>query len=120
MKRLHVLVIALMLAIAAAAGLAAAVRTTHVGAAAHVRVADSRIAQRNRQLNRIEASLAAQARRKPPALPPVGTAVTPRARPASVVYVRPKPIVHVVHRVGGEHENERETNGGDEGAGFDD
>jgi hypothetical protein len=40
--------------------------------------------------------------------------VTQAAAQAPTIYVRPKPIVRVVHRAGGEHENEAE------GGGFDD
>jgi len=56
----------------------------------------AQIAKRNRQLDRIEKALLAETRRAP------GTRA--QSRPG-VVYVRPKPLVHVVHRKGGEHED---------------
>ena len=116
MRRIHVLIVATMLAIAVGAGLSAVLRTARLGTTAHARVADAQIARRNRQLDRIEASLAAQARRKPPPLPAVSGPTALPARPAAVVYVRPKPIVRVVHRAG---EHERESHAGEEG-GLDD
>jgi hypothetical protein len=108
MRRIHTFVIALGLAVAAVAGLFAVSRTTQLGAATHAQVPARQIAARNRQLDRIERALLAQARRSPEAAPRA-------AAQAPTIYVRPKPIVRVVHRAGGEHENERE---GDEG--FDD
>jgi hypothetical protein len=104
MKRIHALIIAVVLAAAAVAGLTAAIRTTHLGAAAHSSVPAAQIAKRNRQLDKIERKLLAEAHRKPQA--------AARARQAPVLYVRPKPIVHVVHRSGGEHEGEHEGDGG--------
>jgi hypothetical protein len=102
MKRIHIFVIALILAVSALAGLSAALRTTHLGAsAARPRVSAGEIARRNRQLNRIEKRLLAQAKRSPHA--------TAQSQP--VVYVRPKPIVHIVHRKG-EHESEGHDGGG--------
>ena len=118
MRRLHVLIVATVLMIAAGSGLFAVLRTVQLGGTAHARVADAQIARRNRQLDRIEASLSAQARRKPPPLPSVGGPAALPPRPATVVYVRPKPIVRVVHH-GGDREHENEAHGGDEG-GLDD
>ena len=118
MRRLHVLIVATVLMIAAGAGLFSVLRTVQLGGTAHARVAGAQIARRNRQLDRIEASLAAQARRKPPPLPSVGGSAALPPRPAAVVYVRPKPIVRVVHRAG-EREHENEAHGGEEG-GLDD
>jgi hypothetical protein len=107
MKRIHIFVIALVLAGSSLAGLSAALRTTHLGSAAgQRRVSAAEIARRNRQLNRIEGRLLAQAKAAPHALA--------RAQSRPVVYVRPKPIVNIVHRKS-EHESE-----GDEGAESDD
>ncbi len=96
MKRIHAFIIAVVLAAAALAGLLAAVRTTQLGATARAQVPTTQIAKRNRQLAMIEKRLLAEAQQ----------AHGPRPqRQAGVVYVRPNPIVHVVHRTGGEHED---------------
>lgn len=132
MKPAHVLVVAAAVAIAAVAGTYAAMRTTQLSLASAqpARVSTAAIASQNRALHRARAALLAELKRKPPALPPVPapapvsapavrTATAPPAAAAPVIYVRPKPIVHVIHRHGeGEHERE----GGDSasGASFDD
>lgn len=114
MKPTHTLLIASAVAAAAVLGLLAATRTMQLGkASSHTKVAATEIARRNRALDRIETSLAAQARRKPPALPALPRSIPAAGRPRAVVYVRPKPIIHVVHRQG-EHDNEHD------GAGLDD
>ena len=126
MKPAHALILVVAVAIASVAGTYAALRTTQLSTAAALpsRVGTTAIARQDRALDRAQAALRAQLRRKPPALPlvpaPVArpSAVTAAAAPP-VVYVRPKPIIHVVHRHGGgEHEND----GGDSaaGAGLDD
>lgn len=102
MKRIHALIIAFVHAAAAVAGLSAALRTTHLGASAHGAVPVAQIATRNRQLDKIERALLAEARRSPQTGP---------APQAPTVYVRPKPIVHLVHR-SGEHESEHESGSG--------
>ena len=130
MKPTHVFLLMAAVAIAAVAGTYAAMRTTRlaVAAAQPVRASSAAIARQNRALDRAQAALVAELKRKPPALPhvptpapapavPTGTIAAAAAPP--VVYVRPKPIVHVIHRHG---EGEREHEGGDSasGAGFDD
>ena len=120
MNRRHVTVISLFLAFALVLGMFATLRTTQLGASSTPTVSAAQIAQRNRQLDRVEASLRKAARQKPPALPTLPAAPTrlaATAAPQQVIYVRPKPIVHVVHRSG-----EREHDGGHEhdGGGFDD
>jgi hypothetical protein len=118
MKRTHALLIAVVLALSAVAGTFAALRTTQLGArqAAHGAVlGTAQIAQRNRALDRAQAALAAELRKQPPPLPPASAAGATPASAQTVIYVRPKPIVHVIHRHGSEHENERGS-----GAGFDD
>ena len=60
---------------------------------------------------------------KPPALPAASPApravIRHRSRTQQrVLYVRPAPIIHIVHRHGGEHEGERRRT--HEGGGFDD
>jgi hypothetical protein len=105
MRRIHTFVIAVVLAVAAVAGLFAVSRTTQLGAAARTQVPARQLAERNRQLGRIEKALLAQAQGSP-------NAATRTAAQAPTIYVRPKPILRVVHRAGGEHENEAERGGG--------
>jgi hypothetical protein len=105
MRRIHTSVIAVVLAVAAVAGVFALSRTTQLGAAAHTQVPAAQIAARNRQLDKIERALLAQAQGAPRAASQVAA-----QRPT--VYVRPKPIVRVVHRAHGEHEDEAEGDGG--------
>ena len=111
---------------AAVAGTYAALRSSQLRANAAPKVSAVQIQRQNQALDRAEAALRAQLRRKPPALPPLprpasqsapGTAAA-RGGPAlaaaaapRVTYVRPKPIVHIVHRHGGEH-GEHEGEGG--------
>jgi len=106
MKRTQALIIALALAVAVVAGMFAALRTTQLGATATPRVTSTQIARQNRALDRAEAVLRAELRHKPPAISTLRQA--PRAPAAqTVIYHRPPPIVHVIHRAGGEHERER-------------
>lgn len=103
MRRIHITVIAFLLAVAAILGSAAALRTVQLGAAARPRVSDAAIAQRSHRLDRLEAQLRREARRRPPAVGAVG-ASQPRT-----VYVRPQPIVRVLRRTGDDqHEREGE------------
>jgi hypothetical protein len=110
MKRTHALLMAVAIAVAAVAGTVAALRTTQLGSASAPRADSAAIARQNRALDRAQRVLAAELRRKPPALPAARTAAPPSAA-QTVVYVRPKPIVHVVHRRG-EHEAESGRDGG--------
>lgn len=113
MSRRHVTVISLFLASALVLGMFATLRTTQLSPGSTPKVSAAQIAQRSRQLDRVEASLRRAARQQPPALPALPAAPTrlAAAAPQRVVYVHPKPIVHVIHRHG-EHEND--------GGGFDD
>ena len=126
----HALVLVAAVAIAAVAGTYAAMRTARlsVAAAQPARVSRATIARQNRALDRAQAALRAELKRKPPALPAVPTparVAAPAAGPvaaastaaAPVIYVRPKPIVRVIHRHG---EADHERDGGDRGAGLDD
>lgn len=115
MKRLPAILIALALAVAVVAGTFAALRTTQLGAKAAPQVDTTQIARQNRALDRAEAALRAELKRKPPA---VSALTAPPAAPAqTVIYHRPPPVVHVIHRPGGgEHESEH----GDRGEGLDD
>jgi hypothetical protein len=115
MRRIHALGIALLLAIAAGLGLAAATKTAGLRKAT-APAAHSAIVARSRRLDRVEAALRRALRDKPPALPPLG----PRPAPAvaatpRVVYRRPAPIVvlkHSTHR-DSEHKHETESGGDD-------
>jgi len=104
MTRIHTSVIALALALALVAGLFAVTRTTQLGAATRVQVPTRQLAARNRQLDRIEKALLAQAQSAP-------RATAQDAAQTPTIYVRPKPIVRVVHHAGGEHESETEREG---------
>jgi hypothetical protein len=136
MNRTNAAVIAVMMGCAAVAAFVAASRSVHLGAAAARAnaVPAGQIARRNARLDRIEIALRRALRQRPPKLPrvptvpprpvtkpipatPAAPAAVPIGAPAgapAVVYVRPAPIVHVIHRHGGEHESER---GGDHGGG---
>jgi hypothetical protein len=102
MNRTHTTLIAILLTLAALAGLFAALRTTHLGAAGRTKVSAAQIAQRSRRLDAIEKTLLTHASRTPAA----GVSST-----APVVYVRPKPIVHVVHRGDGDREGQGTAEG---------
>ncbi|HVC86758.1 MAG TPA: hypothetical protein VNC40_04935 [Gaiellaceae bacterium] len=115
MKRTHALVIVLAVAVAAVAGTFAALRTAQLRTTATPKVTAAQIASQNRALDRAQAALNAQLRRQPPALPPLPRVGTPigsgAAAPAPagrVVYVRPKPLVRVIHRSGGETGDDHE------------
>ena len=128
----HALTISLAVAIAAIAGTIAATKTIHLGrsAVAQPASASSAIARRTKQLDRAEIALRKALKQRPPKLPPLPAAVqagaAPSAGPAAVqqqrvVYVRPAPIIHTLHRAGGhDDEHEADGGGGDGGGGFDD
>jgi hypothetical protein len=140
--RTQTLIVALSLAFAVVVGTVALTKTVHLGQAAAAKpVSKSLIAKRTAQLDRFEASLRAELRKKPPAVPkvpstPVAAAAAPAAPSAAaapaaapapaatqrVVYVRPAPIVIHKHRAGGEHESEGSDHGdgGSVGGGADD
>ena len=136
MNRRHATVIALFLALALVAGLFAALRTTRLGAtSATPTVSAAQIAQRNRQLDAVEAKLRTQAKQKPPALPalppptraasarsaPAAAAPPAASQPQRVIYVRPAPIVKVVPRHGeSEHEDRYEHESEHDGGELDD
>ena len=112
MHKLNVFIVAALLAGAAVLGTVAALRTTSLGAA-HTQSADQAVAQRAKQLDRFEASLRAQLRKQPPALPAL-----PKTQPApapQVVYRRPPAIVVVRHtHHGDDGGREAEGGGGDD------
>lgn len=130
MSRNHAIAFAVLLAFNAVIGTVALTRTLHLGqasqAASH-KASSAVIAKRTTQLDRFEASLAAQLAKKPPRLPKVPSAATYAAAAPStaavasapqVRYVRPAPIIVHKHRPGGEREIGDE--GGEGGGGGDD
>jgi hypothetical protein len=138
--RKQILIVALSLAFAAVVGTVALTKTVHLGqASTKPAVSKAAIAKRAAQLNRFEASLRAQLKRTPPAVPkvPPAPAVAPALAPAPaavaspavsapapaaaqrVVYVRPAPIIIHKHRAGGEHESAGQSDGGGGGGGND-
>jgi hypothetical protein len=113
MKKIHALAIALILAVSAGLGLAAATKTAGLRSATPTTVTSkAAIAARSRKLDRLEASLRRALRDKPPALP---AGRRPAAAPAQrVVYRRPAPIVVVKHTHHGDDGSEHESEGGDD------
>jgi hypothetical protein len=127
MPRKAVFIVVLSLAFAAVTGTIALTRTVHLGqAAARPSVSRHLIVKRKTQLDRFEASLRAELKRRPPAVPRVppapavspAPAAAPMTAPASVaaqrvVYRRPAPIIVHKHRPGGgEHEGADHGDGG--------
>ena len=134
MPRKHTAIVALSLVFAAVVGMIALTKTVHLGGAAAKPTSHALIAKRSHQLDRFEASLMAQLKRTPPAVPKVApvpavsaASATPAAAvsapaPAStrrVVYVRPAPIVIHKHRAGGGYESDSSDHRDDGGSGND-
>ena len=114
MSRKHIALISVLVALAALAGLGAALKTTGLAADGRGKATDALVQARTAQLDRAEQALRAQvAELAAPAAPAPTTAstptipTTPAAAGEKVVYVRPAPIVRTVHRNGesGEHES---------------
>ena len=118
MKRTHAVLISLALAVAVVAGGFAALRSQRLAQSSTPHVASAQYARQVRALDRAEAALRAELRKRPPAIPalPAAAPAVPAAAPPTIVYRRQAPIVHVVHRHGGEHELEA---AGSEGGGDD-
>jgi hypothetical protein len=117
MKRTHALLISLLLAAAVVLGGFAAIRSTRLSVGtATPRVDTAQIARQNAVLDRAEAALRSELRRRPPAIPPLPARPRRAAPPQTVVYKRAPTIIRVIHRHGGE----REAEGGDNGSGLDD
>jgi hypothetical protein len=112
MHKVNVFVIAGALAVAAVLGATAALRTTSLGRA-HPASAEAALVARAKQLDRFEASLRAQLRRRPPALPAAPRVA--RAAPPRVVYHRPAAIVVVRHTHHGDDGGFESAEGGDGG-----
>ena len=122
MQKLHVTLVAGLLAGAAILGTFAATHTVSLGAA-HTRASDTKALARTKQLNRFEASLHRALARKPPALPKVpsaaaGGAQAPPVQPR-VVYRRPPAIVVVRHLHHGDDGGSREAADSEGGGGGD-
>jgi hypothetical protein len=117
MNKVHATVIALILGVSGALGIAAATQTTGLRAPAASGVSDAAIAARQKQLDKVERQIARARRDKPPALPAVPAARTsaPVQRQA-VVYRRPAPVV-VVSSSHHESEDEGEDDHGGHGHG---
>ncbi len=124
MPRKAVFIVALSLAFAAVTGTIALTKTVHLGqAAAKPAVSTRAIAKRKAQLDRFEAALRAELKRKPPAVPKLPRAARVSAAPAAapalasaqrVIYRRPAPIIIHKHRPGGEHEGPDQGGGGND------
>jgi hypothetical protein len=111
MRRTHAFLVALALGIAVVAGTFAALRSQELARTAAPRVSSTQYLSQSRALDRAEAAIRAELRRRPPAIPPVAAHAAARA-PQAVIYRRPAPIVRVIHRHGGEHETESREDGG--------
>jgi hypothetical protein len=109
MNRKHVTGIALLIALAAVAGLFALARTTGLAGAGSSTTTSALVQARTVQLDRYEATLRKQ-------IASVGTtqALAPGAplqAAQKVVYVRPAPIVRTIHR---QHGDDRSSGGSDD------
>jgi hypothetical protein len=101
MDRKHATRIALLLAVAVVAGLFAAVRTSGLAGASRATATTALVQARTTQLDRVEATLRGQVAAANATLARARTSSAPTAAAAPaqrVVYVRPAPIVKVVHR----------------------
>jgi apolipoprotein N-acyltransferase len=103
MDRKHATRIALLLAVAVIAGLFAAVRTAGLAGASHEAATTALVQARTAQLDRVESALRRQVAAANTALSAARPAATPAAGATRIVYVRPAPIVKVIHR---HHEQE--------------
>lgn len=122
MNKLHITIVAGLLAGAAVLGTFAAGHTVSLGAA-HSKSADGAVLTRSKQLDRFEASLRKALAKKPPALPAVPTASAARQTGAAsaqprVIYQRPPALVVVRHTHHGDDGADREAASG--GGGGDD
>ena len=95
MNRLHALVVAVLLGIAAVAGSYAALGTTALGViASEATVSDAQIAAREAKLDKAEQALRRAAKRRPPALPSLParrSSASLAAAPGSGTPVAPAP-----------------------------
>lgn len=116
MNKLHIMIVAGLLAAAAVLGTFAAGHTVSLGAA-HTRASNGNVLVRAKQLGRFEASLRRALAKKPPALPTVPKASiaqqlgAPSAQPR-VIYQRPPAIVVVRHTRHGDDGESRDASDG--------
>ena len=111
MSRLHVTIVAALLALAAVLGGVAVARTTGLGAASRAST-DAAVAAKEKQLAAFQRQLARALAARTPALPRVPKVAKAPARPVQrVVYHRPPPIVVVRHT---HHEDDGHEGGGDD------
>ena len=107
MKKLHVLVIALLLGLASVFGVLAATRTVGIGATAHAPVSQTAIIARSQKLTAAERALHRALKDRPPALPAVPADGRSAQTPQQLVYRRPAPLVVLASgRSHSEHEAE--------------
>jgi hypothetical protein len=116
MRKIHVTVVALVLGLSGALGIAAATQTAGLRAtAAAPNTSEAAIAARTQRLNKVERSINLARRDRPPALPAIPTARASKASQAQhVVYQRPAPVVVVKHNPHHESEAQHENEGGDD------
>lgn len=118
MNKIHVTVVALILGVAGAFGVAAATKTAGLRtSSATTGVSHATIAARSHRLDKVARDIARARRDKPPALPAVpATHADSQSQAQRVVYQRPAPVVVVSHsgHHEDEHENEHEQGGGDD------
>jgi len=97
MKKSHVLVLAVLIAVGATLGTYALTRTTELGVQARTaskESTDAAIAARTRQLNALEQSLSKVLAKKPPRLPSLPKLKAPAPRPAPRVYASAPVVSH--------------------------
>jgi hypothetical protein len=113
MNKIHATVVAVILGVSGALGVAAATRTAGLRAPTAGGVSDSAIAARAQRLDKVERQIARARRDKPPALPavPAARTSTPAQRQA-VVYRRPAPVVVMASSGHHESEDEHDDDGG--------
>jgi hypothetical protein len=114
MNKIHVTVVALILGVSGALGVAAATRTAGLQTtSAKSGASNAVISARAHRLDKVARDIARARRDKPPALPGVPAANgSVRAQAPRVVYQRPAPVDVVRHN--GHHESELEQEGGDD------
>ena len=114
MNKIHVTVVALILGVSGALGVAAATRTAGLQTtSAKPGASNAAISARAHRLDKVARDIARARRDKPPALPGVPAAKgSGRAQTPRVVYQRPAPVVVVRHN--SHHESEHEQEGGDD------
>jgi hypothetical protein len=108
MKKIHALVVAAILAVAAGFGFVAATGTVGLRLASP-RISSAAVSARAHKLDRVEASLRRALRDKPPALPPLpASRGNAQSGVPQIVYHRPAPIIVVQHHLSSEGEHEAE------------